>query len=153
MCGSYEKAATPAVGASVEVTIKGTVELPTATGEDIRSSAFASEGSMGFLKIRDTESALYHYVWFDSYAGDEAVVKVTAPPAPPAPVVPANWPPTVGDVWRAKVEDTDVEYVATKVYDGLSLIPLDRTTDHQFYSTNTLSEFLALSPVKISRLV
>lgn len=103
-----------------------------------------SDYESGFLKVRDTENCLYHYVWATpNYVdGSDHLISVIVPP---------DWEKhggaQVGDIWEANGR----EYFAYASSWGfrLTLFPVDGTGISYFH--DTLDEFAELNPRLVRR--
>jgi hypothetical protein len=103
-------------------------------------------GGYGFLKVRDTDSALYHYVWVG--CGDSAPL-ITV-------VHQSDWEKhggaQVGDIWEANGH----EYFVYSSFDTPTAYPVEGTYfahegNLQSYSGDSFAEFKALSPRLVRR--
>jgi hypothetical protein len=102
-----------------------------------------SDYGYGFLKVRDVNNALYHYVWAGPSYNDDLVTIVHQ----------TDWEKfggaEVGDIWEANGN----EYFTYKSYgDTVTLYPVDgRTGVLGYYTADQHSEFAALNPRLVRR--
>lgn len=104
-----------------------------------------SDHSYGFLKVRDTENLLYHYVWVrPDYACNGALVTIGHK---------TDWEKyggaQVGDIWE--VNGHEYFTYASLWGLGVMLFPVDGVTAATYYTSDQHSEFAALNPRLVRR--
>lgn len=101
-----------------------------------------SDYGYGFLKVRDTENHLYHYVW----AGPDYSAELVAV------VHQTDWEKyggaQVGDIWEAN----GVEYFTYHSFGTVTLYPVDGTAfGGGYYTAEQHSDFAELNPRLVRR--
>jgi hypothetical protein len=135
-------------GTKVHVEFDAIVEEPRPfdyikPGNGVYERSKFGEYGYGFLKVRDTETNLYHYVWSSPFNDVDLVTVVHQ----------TDWEKyngaQVGDIWEANGH----EYFAYNSFGSLTLYPVEGATiagTTSFYASE-VDEFAALNPRLVRR--